>query len=924
MVNPRPKSKAQLLEEIQALQERLAQLGDAQGEPDSTSQDHISAGEEVYRDLYEEAPVAYFSISLDGKIQKVNRRAAELLGYPQDQLAGQSIIKFYAETPMGQERGREIFRRFEAGEDIHNEELELARADGRSLWISLTVKPILNAQNKVVASRSIAVDITEQKQAMEALRISEERLRILFETSPDGILIDQDGSLLFANSAYQQMFGIKDLSRCLGKPYAPIIAPRDRERVLAISAARETGEVVPTTYEFIGRRADGVEFPVEVTAAPLVLYEQPATMAILRDITERKQAEEALRASEERFRNLVETSQGLIWSCDAKGRFTYLNPAWEKLLGYELSEMLGHTFSEFKPPEIAKRDLQTFKRILKGKPSFGYETVHISKSGEHKNLVFNARVVKDSNGKTLGTQGTAHDITERNQAEAALAAERERLAITLRSIADGVMATDMAGRVVLLNKAAEELTGWDQSDALGQPLAHVLTLVNNITDKKIMLPTAELILGDLASVPLRPALLLSPSSDRIPVTLSMSRLTDKQEQVIGLVVVIRDVSEKEKLESEMRKAQKLESLGLLAGGLAHDFNNFLMSIMLNVSSARLHAREQPEILDLLREAERSVHRAKGITQQLLTFTRGGQPVQANMYLTPLLKETVKFSLRGTIVQPRFDLRKDLWSVSIDPDQINQVLNNLVINAVQAMPKGGILTVSTENVTVDDLHPRGPLGQGNYVEVTIADEGVGIPADILDRIYDPYFTTKDQGTGLGLFSVYSIINKHGGWIIMDSTKDAGTTARFYLPTASKPDAPVISATEMVVPGTSKILLMDDEEAIRRLLGRLLNEIGFTVETAPDGTAAVEQFQAAHSGAEPFQAVIFDLMVPGDMDGVEAFKRIRQIDKDIKGIIMSGHGSVAAMRKHGDHGFQGKLAKPFTTTELTKVLEQVIRG
>ncbi|MCH7521075.1 MAG: response regulator [Candidatus Marinimicrobia bacterium] len=488
-----------------------------------------------------------------------------------------------------------------------------------------------------------------------------------------------------------------------------------------------------------------------------------------------------------------------------------------------------------------------------------------------------------------------------------------------------MLATDVKGQVVLTNQAAEKLTGWNQTEPLGRLLTDVLALVDPIAGKKVELPVAELLKGDLAAVPLRSALLVPRSGHQIPVTISISRLTDAQEQVVGLLVVIRDVSEKEKLETEMRKAQKLESLGLLAGGLAHDFNNFLMSIMLNVSSARMIAREQTKVVELLIEAERSVQRAKGITQQLMTFSRGGQPVKSNMYLTPLLKETVKFSLRGTVVQPRFQLHEDLWPVAIDPGQINQVLNNLVINAVQATPKGGTLTVSTDNIVVDAPHSKGPLSQGKYVEVTIRDEGVGIPAEILDQIYDPYFTTKDQGTGLGLFSVYSILEKHGGWISMKSRKDRGTTVRFYLPAASKPDAPLISATEMIVPGTSKILLMDDEEAIRRLLGQLLNDLGFNVETAPDGTTAVELFQASHATDEPFQAVIFDLMVPGEMDGVEAFKQIRQIDRDIKGIIMSGgHGYVAPMRQHEDFGFQAKLDKPFTTDELTEVLERVIKG
>ncbi|MQY73405.1 MAG: PAS domain S-box protein, partial [Dehalococcoidia bacterium] len=505
-------------------------------------------------------------------------------------------------------------------------------------------------------------------------------------------------------------------------------------------------------------------------------------------VIKRKQAEEGLRKSEDRYRTVVEDMPALICRFLPNGILSFVNNAYCQYFGKKYKELVGHNFFQFIPAEDREKVREHYDSISKEKPAITYEHQVIAPDGTIRWQRWTDRGLFGESGALVEYQSIGEDITERKRTEEALTIERERLSITLRGIGDGVITTDIDRQVVLINQAAETLTGWSQEEALGRPLSEVLALVDEPSDWAIDLPTIEILKEQVVVPPCQSATLVSRSDCRVPVSLSISPLKDRESQVIGMVMVIRDITEKGRLESEMLRSAKLESLGVLAGGLAHDFNNFLMSIMLNLSTARLHLQDDPKTAGMLKDAEESTRRARGITQQLATFSRGGIPVTASRYLTPMLKEAIKFSLRGTLAKPRFRLEKELWPVEIDPGQINQVLNNLAINAVQAMPEGGTLTVTTANVTVDNKHPRGPLSLGQYVKVVLTDKGTGIPPEALDKIFDPYFTTKEAGSGLGLFSVYSIINKHNGWITVDSEVNQGTTFTFYLP----------AVTEAVIP------------------------------------------------------------------------------------------------------------------------------
>ena len=546
------------------------------------------------------------------------------------------------------------------------------------------------------------------------------------------------------------------------------------------------------------------------------------------------------------------------------------------------------------------------------------------KNGELVWVRENSRLVRDESGVELWYEGTVTDIMDSKMTEQKIADERERLSSTLRSLSEAVITTNTSGQISLANAAAEKLLGRSFEELRGHLLAEAVHIKRETTGRAIDLPLDALLAGELHSMSAQRGVLDHPSGDPVPVSCTISRLEDREGNSQGLVMVIQDISEKQQLESEMLRAQKLESLGVLAGGLAHDFNNFLMSIMLNVSTAGLFSRDNPKVLELLGDAEESIKRAKGITQQLMAFTRGGEPTKAKMRIGPLITEAVKFCVRGTTVQAHFEIAADLRPAAIDAGQINQVINNLVINAVQSMPEGGPITVVATNITVTAKEPVGQLPAGEDLEISVTDRGQGIPTEHLQRIFDPYFTTRERGTGLGLFSVLNIIDKHGGWINVDSTVDVGTTFKFYLPALEHGDTQIDSGKSEVITGSGKILVMDDDALVLKSLSSLLTSIGYDVQTALSGKEAIALFDKSMAEHNPFAALIFDLTVPGGMGGEATIADIRKKGSQVPAIAISGYTNTLIMLDPKSAQFQDRLAKPFKLADLSQTLDKVIKS
>ncbi len=517
----------------------------------------------------------------------------------------------------------------------------------------------------------------------------------------------------------------------------------------------------------------------------------------------------------------------------------------------------------------------------------------------------------------------SEEIIQREATENLLAAEKELLTVTLRSIGDGVITTDVAGSVVLMNQASETLTGWSQKEAIGQPLQEVFHVINELSRDICESPVEKVIKSGQIVGLINHTLLISRDGQELAIADSAAPIRDKDSVVIGVVLVFRDITEQQRTEKELIKARKLESVGVLAGGIAHDFNNILAAILGNINLALFDADLKDRTKSLLTEAEKASVRAKDLTQQLLTFAKGGEPVKQVSSLEIVIRDSANFVLHGDTVACRFDIPDDLWPANIDKGQISQVIQNIVMNANQAMPEGGIIKVSCENLpTVTKQHF--PLqAKGSGLKICIEDNGVGIPPKVIEKIFDPYFSTKQGGSGLGLAISQSIIHKHGGSISVKSTLGVGTTFTIYLPASTKQtqEESKESLAENKSPSQAKILIMDDEEMVRTITKEMLTLLGHEVELSANGEEAIKLYQESITNRK-FDLVLMDLTIPGGMGGKEAVQEIINIDPKAKVIVSSGYSNDPIMANPKDYGFCTAIGKPYRLNDLSKVIGQII--
>jgi PAS domain S-box-containing protein len=514
----------------------------------------------------------------------------------------------------------------------------------------------------------------------------------------------------------------------------------------------------------------------------------------------------------------------------------------------------------------------------------------------------------------------AGEASHRQAAHAQLYAEKEILDITLKGIREGVITTDVEGNVILMNEEAEKLIGWSQEQAEGKPLRKIFEIVDEATFEIMSNPVDQVLTTGKMSALVNHTLLKIPNGKNRIIEQCGTPILNEESRVIGAVLVIRDVTEKKKMEEERLRANKLESLGFLAGGLAHDFNNLLTAILGNISIAKMNMEKPDEIVEILAHAEKAGERAKSLTCQLLTFSKGGTPVTRPIAITDLIRESAEFVVTGSNVQCQFNFDASLHAIEADEGQLNQVVNNLIINAIQAMPAGGQIQITGQNIKArrgDGL----PLSPGNYVKISIEDQGSGIARDCLNKIFDPYFTTKklgsQKGCGLGLATSYSIIKRHAGLITVDSTEGVGSTFHVYLPATRKQVAVVRSHHSEPAQCHGNILVMDDEEILRQLSVEYLSRLGYKVSTACNGEEAIKLYCEARQTV-PFDAVIMDLTVPGGMGGKETIKKLRKIDPSVKAVVSSGYSNDPIMAEYTRFGFDAVMAKPFQVNELGNLL------
>jgi PAS domain S-box-containing protein len=501
--------------------------------------------------------------------------------------------------------------------------------------------------------------------------------------------------------------------------------------------------------------------------------------------------------------------------------------------------------------------------------------------------------------------------------------------LLIEEMSEGAVVLTPVGDILYCNRRFAELLRLPLERVIGSPLHDVFAQEDHTAVK-------EFLAKSLREGTKHEFTIYLAAGKTVPIYLSACGLEIEGVQTICLIVT--DLTEqkrheetvaagKKRLEEELLKANKLESIGILAGGLAHDLNNSLTAVLGNISLAKRSSRPGEDVHRRLTEAETACLQARDVTQQLLTFARGGVPVRKPTAISQLLKEWAGFALSGSNVQCEFKIDEKLWPVEIDEGQIGRVINNLIINAQQAMPEGGRVTIRATNDTVgpNALAKGLPLEEGQYVRIEVRDTGMGIPEPYLPKIFDPYFTTKQKGSGLGLSIAYSVVKSHNGYIAVDSKLGEGTAFVVYLPASTTAPQAEEQKNGAERVGRLKVLVMDDQEAIRELIKNLLVDLeGHDVEFANDGAKAVGLYRHAFERGRPFDVVLLDLTVPGGMGGKEAAKRLLEIDPNARVIVVSGYSNDPIMSEFRDYGFSGFIRKPFEIDHLLDTLNSVASG
>ena len=757
---------------------------------------------------------------------------------------------------------------------------------------------------------SLLREIEERRAIESALRESERRFRAIFDQTFQFIgLMALDGTLIEANRAALEFVGAEYV---IGRPFWETPwwthSPELQEKLRAAVKKASAGEFV--RFEATHPAVDGNLHYVDFSLKPVT--DETGKVVLLipegRDITERKQAEEDLRLREHYQRALLDNFPFAAWMKDEDGRYLAVNRQLAAYLDLASpDDLVGKTNFDILPPELSERIAEEDRKVLvSGRTKHAEEQLPVK--GVYRWFdVYQSPVAID--GRVIGTVGCNWDITERKRVEEALA-ESEELFHTLCSSAPiGIFRTDGEGNNIYCSPGWEKITGMSASEGVGRRWVEGIHPDDLAEHEKAW--NEAVAAGHIYAHEHRR---LTPQGRTNWVRTLASPLKSPDGKVSGYVGTMDEISELRQASQDMLKNQKIESLGVLAGGIAHDFNNILTIILGNISLARFQLHDSEKVSTRLEEAENATVRAKDLAQQLLTFARGGEPVKKIVEVAGLLKEACGFALHGSNVRGEFALAEDLWPVEADEGQLSQVIQNLVLNAVQAMPEGGTVTISAENATTPQEGMR-------FVKISVADTGAGISEHHLQRIFDPYFTTKQQGSGLGLATCFSIIRKHGGKIRATSVLGKGSTFHISLPASEQESVSKPLSRKAPSHGSGRVLIMDDEEDIRELTQAILEELGYTVESVENGTGAVDLYRKRKEEGTPFSAVILDLTIPGGVGGKETIEQLLRIDPDIKAIVSSGYSTDPIMANYRDYGFRAVLVKPYRPQDISRVLQEL---
>ncbi len=774
-----------------------------------------------------------------------------------------------------------------------------------------------DSDGKPIRITGVVADVTDRQKAEEALRDSEAKYKVLVEESFDGIFVQKQTEIVFTNSRLREMLGYEE-GELEGQYHWLVYHPEYQQMTRERAKARLRGQPAPSRYEVRMQRKDGSSFDAEINAKVVQVTGEPGIQVWVRDISERKQAENAIRESEERFRTAFQTSPDAVAITRlSDGVCIEANNGFTEITGFTREEVIGKSLLELNIwHDPGDRDRLTAELKERGHVT-NLEGQFRLKDGLVRTGLMSARII------VLGGEphilSVSRDVEDWKKAEQALRESEEKYRTLFEESRDAVIMTTRDGVVEDVNQAFLDLFGYTREEA------HHMDILNIYVDHADRRRFQEDIERE-GSVKDYPIKRRKKDGTEIDCLITSTARRARDGTIVGYQGIVRDVTEHKQLQRQLLQAQKMEAIGTLAGGIAHDFNN-LLQVTMGYSEVLLSKKDKadPEYtrLQQILQASRS---GTELVQRLLTLSRKTESKQRPIDLNHQIEQARRLLGRTIpkMIKIELHLAEFLATVNADPTQIEQVIMNLAVNARDAMPEGGKLTLCTENVILDEDYCRVNPGAkpGKCVLLAISDSGSGMDKEILDHMFEPFFTTKGlgMGTGLGLAVVYGIVKQHAGYVTCESQPAQGTVFRVYLPAIEEQE---IVSDELVeepkLPGgTETILFVDDEDVVRDLGELILSESGYKVLTAKNGKEAREIYLKER---ESISLVILDLIMP-EMGGTECLKELLKIDPQVKVLVASGYSADASVKETIQMGAKGFVTKPFRVKELLRDVRKVL--